>query len=68
MKIAIGNDHIVTDIKEKLKAYLEKQGHEVIDFGTYTKDSCDYPDFALKAAESVASGECERGIPHDSTL
>ena len=42
--------------------YLQKLGHEVEDFGTYTKDSCDYPDFAVAAAEAVASGKCERGI------
>ncbi|MGN1040390.1 MAG: ribose 5-phosphate isomerase B, partial [Candidatus Fimimonas sp.] len=38
------------------------QGHEVRDFGTYTSESCDYPDFARLAAQAVASGECERGI------
>ena len=43
-------------------AYVEKLGHEVVDFGTKTTDSCDYPDFAAAAAEAVASGECERGI------
>ena len=41
---------------------MEKNAHEVKDFGTYKTDSCDYPDFALLAAESVAKGECERGI------
>lgn len=60
--IAIACDHGALDMKEHLKAYLEKQGLEVKDFGTHTKDSCDYPDFAAPAAQSVASGECEKGI------
>ena len=62
MKIAIGCDHGAFELKKLVIAYLEKTGHEVKDFGTYTADSCDYPDYALLAAESVASGECERGI------
>ena len=49
-------------MKRALIAYLEKNGHEVKNFGTDTFDSCDYPDFAVQAAEAVASGECERGI------
>ena len=43
-------------------AHLEKQGHEVTDFGTYTMDSCDYPDYAAQAAQAVADGKCDRGI------
>ncbi len=62
MKIAVACDHGGLHLKNALIAYLQKNGHEVKDFGTYTKDSCDYPDFALLAAESVASGESERGI------
>ena len=62
MKIAVACDHGGLTLKNALIAYLEKNGHEVKDFGTYTKDSCDYPDFAAAAAESVASGESERGI------
>ena len=62
MKIAIGCDHGALALKNKVVAHLEKQGHEVKDFGTYTLDSCDYPDFAEKAAKAVASGECEKGI------
>ena len=42
--------------------YVKTLGQEVKDFGTYTTDSCDYPDFAAAAAEAVASGECQRGI------
>ena len=62
MKIAIGCDHGALALKNKVVAHLEKKGHEVQDFGTYTLDSCDYPDFAEKAAKAVASGECEKGI------
>ncbi|MDO5401713.1 MAG: ribose 5-phosphate isomerase B [Eubacteriales bacterium] len=62
MKIAIGCDHGALALKNKLAAHLEGQGYEVRDFGTYTPDSCDYPDFAAAAAQAVASGECDRGI------
>ena len=62
MKIAIGCDHGALDLKNKLVARLEAQGHQVSDFGTYTKDSCDYPEFAAKAAQAVADGTCEKGI------
>ena len=62
MKIAIACDHGGLNLKNAMKAYVEKLGHETADFGTYTTDSCDYPDFAQKASEAVASGECERGI------
>ena len=62
MKIAIGCDHGALDLKNKVVAHLQKKGFEVADFGTYTLDSCDYPDFAEKAAKAVASGECEKGI------
>jgi len=62
MKIAIGCDHGALALKNKMVAHLEKQGHEVKDFGTYTPDSCDYPEFAAAAAKAVASGECEKGI------
>ena len=62
MKIAIGCDHGARALKNTVKAHLEKKGYEVCDYGTYTLDSCDYPDFAEKAAKAVASGECEKGI------
>ena len=62
MKIAIGCDHGALALKNTVKAHLEKKGYEVCDYGTYTLDSCDYPDFAEKAAKAVASGECEKGI------
>ena len=62
MKISIGCDHGAFDLKNKLVTVLTDKGYEVRDFGTYSADSCDYPDFAATAAKAVASGECERGI------
>ena len=62
MKIALGCDHGALALKEALIPHLEKMGYEVKDFGTYSLDSCDYPDFAGPAAQAVASGECEKGI------
>ncbi len=62
MKIALACDHGGLTLKQEIKAYLKEAGYETRDFGTDSRDSCDYPDFALKAAEAVAAGECERGI------
>ena len=62
MKIAIACDHGALDLKNAAIAHLEKQGHEVVNFGTDTLASCDYPDYAGPAAKAVASGECEKGI------
>ena len=62
MKIAIGCDHGALDLKNKVIAHLTAKGYEVVNFGTDTLDSCDYPDFAAPAAKAVASGECDKGI------
>ena len=62
MKIAMANDHAGTKLKNEIKAYLESEGHEVKDFGTYDEESCDLSDFVYPAALSVAKGECDRGI------
>lgn len=62
MKISMGCDHGGLLLKNAIKAHLLEQGHEVVDFGTNSTDSCDYPDFAIPAARAVASGACERGI------
>ncbi len=62
MKIALGCDHGALALKNALIPHLEKQGYEVKDFGTYTLNSCDYPDFAGAAAKAVAAGECDKGI------
>ena len=60
--IALGSDHGGFELKEVVKKHLEERGIEYKDFGTYSLDSCDYPDFGKAAAEAVASGECEKGI------
>ena len=62
MKIAIGCDHGALDLKNAVVKHLQGKGYEVCDFGCYSLDSCDYPDFAEAAAKAVASGECEKGI------
>ncbi|MEG0289976.1 MAG: ribose 5-phosphate isomerase B [Erysipelotrichaceae bacterium] len=62
MKIALACDHGAYEYKEILKKELPLKGYEVIDYGTYSTDSCDYVDFASKAAKAVAKGECDRGI------
>ncbi len=62
MKIAIACDHGALALKNKVITHLEKKGYEVVNFGTDTLDSCDYPDYAAPAAQAVASGECEKGI------
>jgi len=62
MKISIGCDHGALDLKNTVVKHLEAQGHQVVDFGTHTPDSCDYPDFAAQAAKAVAEGVCQRGI------
>ena len=62
MKISIGCDHGALALKNTVKEHLQAQGHEVVDFGTHTLESCDYPEIAVATASAVASGECERGI------
>lgn len=62
MKVAMGCDHGGYDLKEEVKKHLQDKGIEVVDFGTNSLDSCDYPDFGVAAAKSVAAGECEKGI------
>lgn len=60
--LALGCDHGGYELMQSVKQHLEKIGATYKDFGTYSTDSCDYPVFAKKAAEAVASGECDRGI------
>lgn len=62
MIIAMGNDHAAVEMKNEIKAYLESKGHQVINFGTDTNDSCDYPVFGEKVGRAVASGEADYGI------
>ena len=67
MKIAIACDHGALELKNAVIAHLESRGFTVVNFGTDTLDSCDYPDFAGAAARAVAAGECDRGIVLCST-
>ena len=62
MKIAMACDHGGLRLKNVLKDDLEKNGYEVEDFGTYTEESCDYPDYASKAAKAVADGTCDKVV------
>ena len=62
MKIAIGSDHGGFKLKEGLKQYLTDKGHEVVDVGTNSTVSCNYPEFGAKCARLVSDGTCEFGI------
>jgi len=62
MKIAIASDHGGFELKEQLKKYLEDNKYDIVDVGTYSLDSCHYPEFAVKCAKKVQSGECQFGI------
>ncbi len=62
MKVAVGADHAGYALKERLKAWVEELGHEVVDMGTHSEDSTDYPEFAAAVARAVASAQAERGI------
>ena len=62
MKLVIGNDHAAVELKNEIKAYLEEKGHEVINIGTDTHDSCNYPEYGEKAGRMVAAGEVDGGV------
>lgn len=62
LTIAIGSDHAGFELKEAIRKYLEFQKITVKDFGTFSTDSVDYPDYAFAVASAVAKGEFERGI------
>lgn len=61
-RIALGTDHAGYKMKELVKVHLEKEGYEVIDFGTDSDKAVDYPDYCRPAAESVAVGDCDCGV------
>ena len=60
--LALGCDHGGYELMQEVKAHLEKRGFEYKDFGCYSTDSVDYPEYAKKVAHAVADGECELGI------
>jgi ribose 5-phosphate isomerase B len=62
MKIAIAADHAGFVLKEQLRRKLADEGHDVVDLGTDSEASCDYPDFAQSVGREVAQGRCDRGI------
>lgn len=62
MKLAIGADHAGYPLKEEVRGYLEKLGHEVIDLGAFDAEPSDYPDFAEAVGRAVIAGRAERGI------
>lgn len=62
MKIAIGNDHAAVEMKQKIQKYLEELGHEVINYGTDTHESCDYPAYGEKVGHAVVDGEADCGV------
>jgi ribose 5-phosphate isomerase B len=62
MRIAIGADHAGFNLKDHLRARLAEAGHELVDCGTHSADSVDYPDYAALVARAVAGGSAERGI------
>lgn len=60
--IAVGSDHAGYELKLELAKHLEERGYEVKDFGTYSTESCDYPEFAQAVAHAVVNGEAEKGL------
>jgi len=62
MKIAIGSDHAGFVLKEKLREKLSAEGHEVVDLGTTSTESTDYPDFAAAVGHAVRNGDVEKGV------
>ena len=62
MKIAIGADHAGFPLKEEIRGYLERLGHEVMDLGAYNTEPSDYPDFAEAVGRALIAGRADRGI------
>lgn len=62
LKVGIGSDHGGFELKEYIKEYLEKENIEYVDYGTYSQDSVDYPDYGEKLSKAVVSGEVDKGI------
>lgn len=62
MKVAVASDHAGFSLKDTIRSYLTSLGHEVIDFGTFSEDSVDYPDYAEKVVDALVNGVVDRGI------
>lgn len=62
MKIAIGNDHAAVELKNQIMAYVKELGHEAVNYGTDTTESCNYPEYGEKVARAVAEGRADCGI------
>ena len=62
MKLVIGSDHAAFDAKSEMIEYLKALGHDILDAGTHSQQSCDYPDYAAEVSRKVVSGEVDRGI------
>ena len=62
MRIAVGSDHAGFLLKERIKGWLEEQGHEVLDVGAFSEERVDYPDFGAKVGHAVVDGQADRGI------
>ena len=60
--IALGCDHGGFGLMQEVIKFLEENNYEYKNFGTYSEESCDYPDYAKKVAEAIQKGECEKGI------
>ncbi len=62
MRIGIGNDHAAVEMKQQIAEFLEELGHDVINYGTDTNESCDYPEYGRKVGKAVVNGEVDLGI------
>lgn len=62
MKIGIGNDHSALELKAEVIDFLKEKGHEIVDYGTNSSESCDYPIYGEIVAHAVVDGEVDRGI------
>lgn len=62
MRVGIANDHAATELKFQVKEYLESKGYEVINYGTDTNGSCNYPEYGEAVGKAVASGEVDKGV------
>lgn len=62
MRIGIGNDHAAVEMKQQITEFLQESGYEVVNYGTDTTESCNYPEYGEKVGRAVASGEVDLGI------